>query len=172
MELNVTTPHIVRVDPVIRPEVRGLCARPYAGHPAGCPNWGARDTCPPAARPLGEVLDLARPVWAIWNRFDVAGHAARMRRRHPDWSHRQVICCRYWQPTARAQLRRRVRAFVAEHPALAVLYTPEACGVDVTATLSSVGVTLEWPPVQWTHQVALAGVPLDRQAKELSEVSP
>jgi hypothetical protein len=36
---------------------------------------------------------------------------------------------------------------------------PEACGVDVTATMASIGVALEWPPVSTAYQVALVGSP-------------
>ena len=34
---------------------------------------------------------------------------------------------------------------------------PEAMGLDVTATMKSIGVVLEWPPRELAVQVALAG---------------
>ncbi|NIN69704.1 MAG: hypothetical protein GTO63_34475, partial [Anaerolineae bacterium] len=76
-------PTFAKVIPVLNPEVRDLCTRPYHGHPKGCPNYGKRPSCPPAAPLLGEVLDLDHAVYAVWNRFDFAGHVARMRARHP-----------------------------------------------------------------------------------------
>ena len=150
------------VKPVfLRPDsVRVLCRRPYWGHPKGCPNWGKQDTCPPRAPLLYDLLDPARPVYAVWNRFDLAAHVARMREKHPDWSDRQLYCCLYWQPRARKQLREHVIRFMWTGPLLREVGCPEACGVNVTATLAEVGITLEWPPRQWVYQVALVGFPV------------
>lgn len=160
--MTAMTDLAVQVEPVVAPGVRGLCRKPYHGHPRGCPNWGRRATCPPAAPLLPEVLDLAGPVYCIWNAFDLGSHVARMRKRHPEWSERQLKCCLYWQGTARAALRRKIEAFLAEHPGLVALTCPEACGVDVTATMASLGIELEWPPVSVAYQVALVGTPVRR----------
>jgi hypothetical protein len=35
---------------------------------------------------------------------------------------------------------------------------PEAMGVDITSTMSSIGIELEWPPKNITYQVSIAGV--------------
>ena len=146
-----------QVVPVLNPSVRGLCTRPYPGHPRGCPNHGKRDTCPPAAPLLGEYYDLSRAVWVIWNRFPFGEHVARMQAKHPDWSDRQLACCLYWQGTARKQLEETIAMFTMAVGALSVTRCPEAMGVDVTATMASLGISLEWPPGQWAYQVALAG---------------
>jgi hypothetical protein len=82
-----------------------------------------------------------------------------MREKHPDWSERQLRCCLYWQGTARAALRRKIEAFLAGQPGLLAITCPEACGVDVTATMSSLGIELEWPPVSVAYRVALVGTP-------------
>jgi hypothetical protein len=108
------------------------------------------------------VLDLSAPVYAIWNRFDLAAHVARMRARHPGWTDRQLRCCRYWQPGARRELRGRIREFLEGHRGWAVVACPEACGVNVTATMESIGIMLEWPPIRFAYQVALAGLGADR----------
>lgn len=147
------------VSPVLVPGVRNLCRKPYPGHPRGCPNWGKRDTCPPKAPLLGKLLDLTKPVCCIYNAFDLRGHVARMRKKHPDWSGRKLRCCLYWQGTARAALRKKIEVFLGEHPGLIAVTCPEACGVDVTATMASLGITLEWPPVSVAYQVALVGSP-------------
>jgi hypothetical protein len=34
---------------------------------------------------------------------------------------------------------------------------PEALGLNVTATMRMIGIDLEWPPREFTYQVALAG---------------
>ena len=148
-----------RVHPVLDPRVRGLCRRPYEGHPKGCPNWGKRPTCPPQAPLLGKLVDLSAPVFCVYNAFDLAGLVARMRTRHPHWTDRQAKCCLYWQGTARKALRRKVEEFMASRPGSIALYCPEANGVDVTATMASIGVKLEWPPENVAYQVALVGSP-------------
>ncbi len=147
----------VQVVPVVDASVRGLCCRFYPLHPKGCPNFGKRDTCPPKAPMIGELLDLSQPVFAVYNIFDFGGHVARMRDRHPDWSERQVRCVLYWQGTARKQLRVRLRKFCREHRGLKSIGCPEACGVNVTATMAAVGIHLEWPPETVAYQIALAG---------------
>lgn len=153
----------VNVFPVIKPSVRELCQRPYQDHPRGCPNYGKRRSCPPATPLLGEALDLEEPVYAVYNAFDLAGHVARMRERHPGWSLRQARCCLYWQGTARKQLRLKVEAFrrQVERGGLPwrLVNAPEAYGVDVTATMASIGIHLEWPPETVAYQVALIGAP-------------
>ena len=142
---------ITCVKPVLNPAVRGLCIRPYPGHPRGCPNWNERHECPPIAPMLGDVWDLEKPVYLICNAFDFKAHTDRMREKHSEWSDRQVECCRYWQGTARKQLRTKVKSF--PHEGMRVLYCPEACGVDVTATMAIIGIAMEWPP----KTVALVG---------------
>ncbi len=150
-----------QVEPVIDPRVRELCTRPYPGHPRGCPNHGKRATCPPQAKGIDQVLDLAGPVWAVWNCFDLAAHVARLRAKHPDWSWRQLTCCLYWQGGARKCLATEVRAFKTGSTMqdLVAVNCPEACGVNVTATMALAGVALEWPPRTITYQVALVGAP-------------
>lgn len=69
------------------------------------------------------------------------------------------MCCLYWQPTARKQLRAEIARFkFMEQPRYKVVTCPEACGVNVTATMAFIGHVLEWPPTTVTYQVALAGV--------------
>jgi len=158
-----------QVQPVVDPRVRTLCARPYVGHPKGCPNIGQRDICPPRARLLPELLDLAQPVFAVWSSFDLGAHVERMRAAHPGWSDRQLRCCLYWQSGARKVLREKIRDFlfcssVRDQPGLIVLTCPEACGVNVTATMASVGIVLQWPPQTLVYQVALVGAPTEGRA--------
>jgi len=148
------------VDPVVDHDVRHLCFRPYPGHPNGCPNFDTTVRCPPQAPYIEDILDFERPIYAVWNIFDFARHVARMKQRHPNWSERQAACCLYWQGTARAMLAEKLRAFRRDHPGTIVIQTPEALGVNVTATMQSLGVTLEWPPKTITFQVALVGFPL------------
>jgi hypothetical protein len=144
---------------VVEPRMRGLCRLPYPGHPRGCPNFGRKAGCPPSCPMIGDAIDLGRPVFAIVNEFDLAAHVLRMRLRHPGWSERQLVCCLYWQPTARKHLTAKLMAFLAAHPDYVSDACPEAGGVNVTETLRRAGLELEWPPVKVARQVALAGIP-------------
>ena len=145
------------VVPVVDLTVRGLCPKPYPLHPKGCPNFNKKAGCPPQCLTIEKVLDLSRPVWAVWNVFDFAGHVARMREKQPTWSERQLACCLYWQPKARGCLRAEIRKFIDEHCGLTIEACPEACGVNMTATMASIGVALEWPPKTVALQIVLAG---------------
>ncbi len=140
-----------------------LCQGRYPGHPRGCPNFGHKAGCPPAAKPLAEVVDLARPIFAIWTVFDLAARKAELRDLHPTWSDGRCANLRYWQATARRALEGTIAEWVLNSPEpmgdIVVLRTPEAHGVDVTATMRSIGQHLEWPPRTITYQVALVGFP-------------
>jgi hypothetical protein len=141
-----------------------LCCRAYPGHRKGCPNYGKRDTCPPTAqRWTPEFIDAH--LWvAVWNKYAFADHVAYMRRRHPAWSKRQLECCLYWQKQARAQLQYGIDHLLREltdagRSEAVVWKVPEAHGVNITATMASLKVTLEWPPIRWAYQVALISFP-------------
>ncbi len=148
---------IVQVLPEIDYSVRQLCKRPYPGHPKGCPNFGNRNTCPPAAPLFDRVVDLCRPVYAIVNEFDLEAFASRMRELHPEWTDKKCRCSRYWQGTARKQLGLQVDEFLLLHSGYTAFTVPEAMGVNVTETLRRVGIILEWPVRKIDRHTALAG---------------
>ena len=158
--------HARIVHPAINVEMRDLCKRPYPGHPVGCPNYGIRPTCPPEVETLGNYFDLAKPVWALWADFDIGFQAQRMKLLHSDWSRRQCVCCLYWQGGVRKFLReacaewmQRCKTACPDHASqLGLISCPEAMGVNVTATMKSIGVKLEWPPVKVSRMVYLVGV--------------
>lgn len=138
--------------------VRVLCFQPYPNHPKGCPNYGNRLTCPPQALLIENILDLSGPIYVIWSTFDFASHIERMKALHPKWTERQLVCCLYWQPRARKMLECQIESFKAiTFNELHVLRCPEACGINVTETMASIGERLEWPPRTKTYQVAIAG---------------
>jgi predicted metal-binding protein len=144
---------------VIDPKVRALCLQAYPLHPKGCPNYGKRSTCPPQVDLLGEVFDLGQTLYLVINKFELGNHVAKLSQAHPAWSERQLECCLYWQGTARAQLRKLVQGCLEEHPGAIVTTCPEAMGLNVTSTLGSLGVPIEWPPKYYALQVALVGEP-------------
>jgi predicted metal-binding protein len=149
------------VQPVLfEPEqVSALCRTPYPNHPHGCPNFGKKKGCPPAVVHLRDYLDLTQPVHAIWTTFDLGAHRERMMQAHPQWTCRQLDCCLYWQPKARKNLGREIVRFLSEgdHHHLVVVGNPEAAGVNLTDTMKSIGIDLEWPPDKTTYQIALVG---------------
>ena len=147
----------VEVEPVINMRMWALCVKPYPGHLKGCPNYNKKNGCPPRAPKIFDVLDLSKPVFAIYNIFDFGRHCNWMRRLHPMWTRRQVECCLYWQQTARKQLKAVTHQFLWAYPTLTVLDVPEACGINITETMGAVGIELEWQPVNWTYQIVLAG---------------
>lgn len=159
MSLNTSAQiYINEVIPVIDRKVRGLCKKPYYNHPKGCPNFGIKIGCPPIIGLFDEEYDMTKPVYVIFNTFDLASQVNKMQTAHPEWSQRQLKCSRYWQGTARKSLRQKIALFMNNHPNYDVTTCPEAMGVNVTETMKNIGIQLEWPPVNTTYQVALAGI--------------
>lgn len=148
----------IQVKPVFQARMRALCVRPYHGHPKGCPNFGKCVRCPPQAPLLPDVFDLESPCYVIYSVFHLGEHVDKMQIKHPDWSPHQLTCCLYWQGTARKRLAIEINRFLADYPEYLVNTTPEAMGLNVTETLKSVGMELEWPPRMWAVQVAFAGI--------------
>ncbi len=148
-----------QVVPVVDWSVRSLCCRPYPNHKHGCPNHGKKERCPPTALTISKIINLDGPVYAIYNKFNFEDHTSRMRSLHPFWSDRQVECCLYWQGTARKQLKHKIELFLKYRlvGSPIIVDTPEACGVNITATMKSIGIELEWPPKHWAYQVVLVG---------------
>ena len=146
------------VKPVIDPDVRKLCVKAYPNHPKGCPNFGKKDCCPPKVSLIADTFKMDAPIYGIWNEYPFGQHVAKMKAAHPDWSERQLACCLYWQGTARKQLKGIIKKFLEQKGSdLMVTTCPEAQGVNLTATMKSIGVELEWPPREVTYQIALAG---------------
>ena len=151
-------PH-AEVRPVVDMRVRGLCARPYPLHPRGCPNFRKKRGCPPDAPKIDEIYDLSVASYAIWNVFPLGEHVAALRAKHPSWSERQLYCCLYWQPRARAQLEVEIEEFIKHGTRLVgatlVVRCPEAMGLDVTATMRSIRLRSQaaLPPAQLRGRV-------------------
>jgi predicted metal-binding protein len=170
------------IEPVIDHSVRNLCPAPYHGHKHGCPNCYKNQTCPPHAPLFEDVIDIDEPIYVIFNVFDLDLHVKKMKAKHENWSDRQLKNCRHWQGTARKKLREKIKDFknaycdewIRDNPdegysamltalnKLEVLSAPETCspeatGINVTATMAKLWINLEWPPKRVTFQVALIG---------------
>ena len=151
--------------------IRSLCYRPYPNHPRGCPNFGKRAMCPPEAPALHEVVDLDRDVWAVWNAYPLGRHMAKMLKRHPQWTDRQLRNPLYWQGTARKELRAHIKDFLVwarrqTDPPSCVVSCPEACGCNLTATMQQIDIRLDWPPMTIAYQIVLVGWPPRRIMKQ------
>lgn len=156
---------LIEVHPVMNRKVRRICRQPYPNHPKGCPNFGAKEGCPPQALIFDKVYDLDVPVFAVINSCDMHVHVACMEQRNPDWTDRQLKCVLYWQASARKELERKINEVLKEYPeckgkGYGFEMCPEAMGVNITETLDEVGIELEWPPVIVARQVALLAKPL------------
>ncbi len=150
-----------QVKPVIDFSVRGLCVKSYYGHVKGCPNFNKRKDCPPSCPKINDLINLEKPVYIIYNRFNFGEHVKRMKDKHPNWTKRQVECCLYWQGTARKQLRGKIKEFKKLYPDLLIVKTPEASGINCTATMKKIGIDLEWSPKKYTYQIVIAGKALE-----------
>ncbi len=150
------------VQPVMDPMAYKWCRAPYPRHPKGCPQWGAREGCPPRTEDISKMIHIhpGCGCWAVFNRFDLGAHAARRREKFPNASDAQIYNLLYWQPTARKQLAAHLSLFYRERPSSdgwVTIVRPEAHGVNVTKTMQAVGIRLEWPPRKWAYQIAFVG---------------
>ncbi len=109
---------------------------------------------------IGEILDLSKPVWAVYVEYDLESHRNRMWMKHPKWSKRQAECCLYWQKKVLSFLKHRVANLCTEkclfdsNIETTALYRPEANGVDVTKTMANVGIEIQWPPETVVYKIA------------------
>ena len=146
---------------VVDYSVRKLCSRPYPNHARGCPNYGKRPICPPQCPRIEETYDMSKGFWVVWIIFDFAAHRRKMRRKHPEWSQRQIDCCLYWQGTAKKMLREAVQDveyYLEGRGNWVTTDCPEAMGVNVTATMKNLGIELEWPPEKVVYKMAIIGI--------------
>lgn len=147
-----------QIQPIINYKVIRLCSKPYYNHKKGCPNWNKKIGCPPNVIMYDETFDLSKPIYIIYNKFDLHEHVNVLKLKYPNWSEHQLYCCLYWQPKARKQLLNEIIKFKKQFPNYSVETTPEAKGIDVTATMKAIGHLLEWPPKNIAYQIALAGI--------------
>ena len=134
-------------------EIAKLCTAPYPDHPHGCPNYASKVGCPGRLEDyFSDVFELEVKVVVL--EFDFGDYLKMMKERQPGWSERQLRCPLYWQ----GHLRKEFMAITRNNipwDYTNTLFTPEAYGVDVTATCKEVGIELEWPPQEHSYMVAL-----------------
>lgn len=150
---------IIKINPKIlecEHKFQCFCRRPYPNHARGCPNHAKKQGCPP--QPLiNYVLNFKKPVYVVYTEFNIAQHAEKMKKLHPNWSERQIYCCLYWQPKARKAQRQEESKALKQYNLDIVIKSPEAYGVNVDSLMKKLKINLEWPPRKITRIVSLAG---------------
>jgi predicted metal-binding protein len=139
-----------------------LCVKPYEGHKKGCPNFNKRSDCPPQRKQFLDVYEDTVYVVAI--EFDMKSYREMMLEKHPNWTIRQANNPLYWQGFLRKRLREYVNTCLgAVSYDYWPIFTPEAAGVDVTATCNLAGITIQWPPEERVTLVVLLAKQLKKE---------
>lgn len=118
------------------------CKLPYPGHKRGCPNF---PKCPSRFEDFNNLQERWDHWFAVIEEFDLKTHAGKMKLIHPEWTERQCRNLLYWQPSVKYRLRNKAYAYWGGD--CTVLEIPEACGINVFATLSKVGVIIDRNPI-------------------------
>lgn len=119
------------------------CQIPYPNHPKGCPKYNKDNACPPIAPFIAEILDLRKSIYIVFSEFNLHAHVEKMRKRHSQWSERQLRNVLYWQGTSRKQLRQRTLKAMSQTNCNVISYCPEGMGVNVYATCRASGLKLQ-----------------------------
>jgi hypothetical protein len=166
-------------------KIQQWCMLPYPKHSHGCPNYGHERNlngirhdlksrvireCPPKRLLIDRILDFSKPIYVIYNEFEVGKDAEERRLHCPklktpgEWYN-----LRYWQNRARAGLYSEIASFLDKHRSAIVDLCPEAHGVNLVKLLHKIDLNLKfggWPPKHsldnFVYQVALGGNPRNR----------
>ncbi|MFC1612414.1 hypothetical protein ACFL29_01025 [Patescibacteria group bacterium] len=141
---------------VYDPKVRRLCGCAYYRNPDGCPKRGKKN-CPPNAKLF--VKDFSLEVLVVAIRFDFEGFLQMRRKQQPTWTERALRNQRHWQGHIRSILHKKVEQELKKREGYIAVLNPEARGVDVDETCKRANIILEWPPVEFAHEVALLAKP-------------
>jgi hypothetical protein len=150
------------IKPIVDNRIWPLCSTPYQGHRKGCKNYCTHVGCPPDLTPL--KLRLDKPFWAVWIKFDLESHIAKMKQRHPDWGIYMLVNPLYWQTSSKKFLRDIAKKFSSLHPELLVLARNSRTDsyFNVTETMKQVGQSLEWPARKYSYEILFAGSPVSK----------
>lgn len=140
------------------PKVQDMCGWPYPGHPKGCPNYNKYPDCPPNTPYVTDLFNVKASMFLVFSEFDLAGHVAKMKTKHLNWTDKQARCVLYWQPRSKKQMRERVKLFLKESNCNQWHFYSEALGVNMYATASLSGLKLERiRDLKTCHHIALVG---------------
>jgi len=117
------------------------CMAPYPNHPKGCPNF------PECCESRPDFKEFEGYDWfAVIADFDLKAHAEKLKEKHPGWSERQARCVLYWQNSIRKKLREKAQGITYPLMGDILLDIPEACGVNLFATMAKHGIYLKTNP--------------------------
>ena len=120
------------------------CQIPYPNHPKGCPNYNKKAGCPTTVKMFDEIFDMDEPIYLVHSHFDLTNHIAKMLKRHPKWSDRQLRNCLYWQPKSRSDLKGKILlALMKVGLNYMSIQCPEAMGINLYATTMLNGLKLD-----------------------------
>ncbi len=139
---------------------RGLCVKKYHNHRRGCLKYGEKEICPPKIPMYDQVFDMSKDIYLIDTPFRIGDHYRKRRELQPTWTEYEIKNSRHWQNGVISQHEAEIEKFYNIYGREYIAITPEALGVDVTATLKEVGIYLEWPPEEITHRISFAAIPL------------
>jgi len=147
---------IIKLNKIIGGEyVRKWCRLPYPNYPKGCPMYGTRDSCPPKASMWHELIEA--PYFLVYQEFDLAAQAERMRDRHPEWSEKMCRNSRYWQKGLMKRLMREAEDFLILFPEGRILGRPEANGIFVMAMALQNGIEIKRIPKDKVIKIVVIG---------------
>lgn len=180
---------IIEIDPLeieFKKENQRWCLLKYLKHPKGCPNYGKKRNlngirsdlksrvireCPPTALLIDNIFDFSKPLFLIYNIYNVGKDAEERRINNPKlttpggWYN-----FRYWQNRARAELDNKVVDFLDGYPNTIVDLCPKAHGVNLSNLMRKKGKKLkwsDWPPKHSLnnkeYQIAFGGYPLNKK---------
>jgi hypothetical protein len=91
-----------------------------------------------------ETFDRKAVGWCVWEEFDLAAHAARMKEAHPDWTDYQCRNVLYWQGAVKKKRNERVHEWF-RRKGLWGQYAgiTEGFCINVYATLRHAGLPLD-----------------------------
>ena len=141
------------------PKTRDWCKLPYPSHKQGCPNYGKKAECPPAAPLVQDFVDLERPHYLAIHALDLYAFSQRMLLNHPNWSESQARNPRRWQNHVYSMLRHEISTKIQKEQIYTLI--PEAMQVNVFRTLLRIGIPIRPDPIL-VFKVALIGSPRDQ----------
>lgn len=145
---------IIRLNEVIydkRASDGTWCTLPYPGHKKGCVNF---PDCPPLNIDFKKIEKMQ--WYAVIEHFDLRSHELEYLKKPWCKTRRQARCVLYWQGKVRKKLNNKVTRFYNNIKADIYLSIPEACGVNVFATMAKHGIYLKSDP-DLVYKIMLVG---------------
>jgi len=155
--LRNSTPDTIPLNEVIydrRARDGTWCTLPYPpNHENGCKEY------PDCINQRPDFRDLNYSKWwAIIETYDLRSHALRMLFKHKWTSRWMQRNRRHWQKQVIAKLKKKAEAFAAgKLGQTIILDVPEACGVNLFATMAKHGIYLRTDP-DLVYKIMLVGV--------------